>query len=369
MASASKQNLEESLRDIFVLAEAALSATSISSTITASDLPGAGRILGNLYSFLGKRLEETLNRLAERCGYGPRAIEDRILRTCHKLKDDMYEDLAVELGTKNERLLWKDLKKLIASNIKCNREAAFTIIASIAVVNPRFSIILRDLGAIQELGLACVREEDYMYTSHLLSPSRKALVSVLENNVNKTGYDWASAARTIASFEPKTFMHLERASVAGVCIEGLNKYGLLVAFVGSNNKYKTPFLEIRSPEESYLATLHLTKLQKIPAHFFWSLPDADVQEIGHHLHRVNSFLAQIIHHKVTEEPNYIDWPSLALLIGRLQHDFLLVPGCTKEVIGFVHQLIGDILVMSHDKIPVRIRADVIADHARMAQLL
>lgn len=53
--------------------------TSItSSNITADNLPGPGRILGNIYRNLGKRLEGYLNSFAESRGSGPRAVALRI---------------------------------------------------------------------------------------------------------------------------------------------------------------------------------------------------------------------------------------------------------------------------------------------------
>lgn len=56
------------------------SESSISSGATMSDLPGAGRLLGNLYSFLGRKLEAAIGRTAERMGYGPRVVAERIRR-------------------------------------------------------------------------------------------------------------------------------------------------------------------------------------------------------------------------------------------------------------------------------------------------
>ena len=50
-----------------------------SSTETASNLPGAGRTLGNVYSSLGRLLEEGLGTLAHKLGQGPRAKAKKIL--------------------------------------------------------------------------------------------------------------------------------------------------------------------------------------------------------------------------------------------------------------------------------------------------
>ncbi|THH07041.1 hypothetical protein EW145_g3662 [Phellinidium pouzarii] len=40
---------------------------------TNDDLPGTGRILGKIYDFTGRLLENQLGDIAERLGYGPRA--------------------------------------------------------------------------------------------------------------------------------------------------------------------------------------------------------------------------------------------------------------------------------------------------------
>lgn len=45
---------------------------------TASDLPGPGRNLGNLYSYLGIRIENISNSIAERIGKGPNNVAEKI---------------------------------------------------------------------------------------------------------------------------------------------------------------------------------------------------------------------------------------------------------------------------------------------------
>lgn len=47
--------------------------SSDSTNITADDVVGAGRVLGNVYALLGNRLEGRLGAGSERLGYGPRA--------------------------------------------------------------------------------------------------------------------------------------------------------------------------------------------------------------------------------------------------------------------------------------------------------
>ena len=53
---------------------------STTSTETANDLPGPGRLLGNLYSYLGMRVENGLGRVAVLRGRGPEATALEIRR-------------------------------------------------------------------------------------------------------------------------------------------------------------------------------------------------------------------------------------------------------------------------------------------------
>lgn len=51
---------------------------TFSTNYTMSNLAGPGRVLGNLYSFTGRRLEKTLADIAHRAGFGPEAIFQKI---------------------------------------------------------------------------------------------------------------------------------------------------------------------------------------------------------------------------------------------------------------------------------------------------
>lgn len=51
---------------------------SHSTTSTASNLPGTGRVLDNLFSFAGKQLESSLGNMAHKAGFGPEAIYKKI---------------------------------------------------------------------------------------------------------------------------------------------------------------------------------------------------------------------------------------------------------------------------------------------------
>lgn len=45
---------------------------------TADDLVGPGRILGNVYSHFGRKVERVLGNVAEKMAYGPRATAKRL---------------------------------------------------------------------------------------------------------------------------------------------------------------------------------------------------------------------------------------------------------------------------------------------------
>ena len=71
------------------------SISTFSTNYTMSNLIGAGRTLGNLYSSAGKKIEHTLNRAAHRAGYGPDAIYQKLLNLRFKTlvtKHEMGKD-------------------------------------------------------------------------------------------------------------------------------------------------------------------------------------------------------------------------------------------------------------------------------------
>ncbi|KLO10300.1 hypothetical protein SCHPADRAFT_525922 [Schizopora paradoxa] len=54
--------------------------SSIDTDATADDLPGAGRTVGRILGSLGSKLENVINKWAERSGLGPKAIAEKICR-------------------------------------------------------------------------------------------------------------------------------------------------------------------------------------------------------------------------------------------------------------------------------------------------
>lgn len=79
----------------------------ISSNITEDDLPGHGRVLGNVYSSLGRRLERLLSSLAERYDTGPNAVARRIRKTEGKRR---WSDACTRKELERQR---EDIKRLV----------------------------------------------------------------------------------------------------------------------------------------------------------------------------------------------------------------------------------------------------------------
>ena len=70
--------------DIYGDTKSVSSSTSLFSTnYTMSNLVGAGRVLGNFYSFAGRRLERTVGTIAHTAGFGPSATYEKIRQTYH----------------------------------------------------------------------------------------------------------------------------------------------------------------------------------------------------------------------------------------------------------------------------------------------
>ena len=92
---------------------------------TDSDLPGPGRVLGNLYARCGQVMEKRLNCLAERFALGPSAVIERIEGRFYQGQlrvRDLDSDGRVIYFGKEENDLRKDLKRLIryAQSVICH---------------------------------------------------------------------------------------------------------------------------------------------------------------------------------------------------------------------------------------------------------
>ena len=93
---------------------------------TESDLPGPGRVLGNLYARCGQIMEKCLNCLAERFVLGPPAvierIEGRLYQGRLRVRDLDNDGRVIYIIGKEENDQRKDLKRLIryAQSVICH---------------------------------------------------------------------------------------------------------------------------------------------------------------------------------------------------------------------------------------------------------
>lgn len=82
-----------------------------SKNLTASDQPGPGRVLGKLYTHLGRHVERGLNSIAEHRGLGPLAASLRIgSRNVQRERVGFSSEIEEKQSTKDSE---KDCRKLI----------------------------------------------------------------------------------------------------------------------------------------------------------------------------------------------------------------------------------------------------------------
>ncbi|KAH8113660.1 hypothetical protein DFH11DRAFT_1727646 [Phellopilus nigrolimitatus] len=117
--------LNNNLNMVYAQVEASLSESSISSNATADNLPGPGRLLGNLYMFLGRRLEAAASRYMEKRGYGPEASKERLERLCR----DGGSPCDVDRKSRKEA---KNLLKYVRSQYEPNQMLALEAILDFA---------------------------------------------------------------------------------------------------------------------------------------------------------------------------------------------------------------------------------------------
>ena len=77
---------------------------------TASNLPGPGRLLGNVYSYAGRRLERAVGIVAHKSGFGPNATYQKMQELMQAgWKDDHKKsklfDICIILSITNAYLL------------------------------------------------------------------------------------------------------------------------------------------------------------------------------------------------------------------------------------------------------------------------
>ena len=77
-----------------------------SSSATASNLPGPSRVVGKLFSYLGTKLERSINLAVDKLGYGPLAYRRRLLKV-HEGVCCVLEDLPAK---RRKRIVGKLMK-------------------------------------------------------------------------------------------------------------------------------------------------------------------------------------------------------------------------------------------------------------------
>ena len=176
-----------------------------SSTSTASNLPGPGRALDNLYGSVGRTIEARLGRLAEKLGRGPRMAAVRIERRRSKVLN--FAGDRRKARTKTKKVV-KDCKKLVGyvqwvpfpyhreaftkvhlrSNIPSTQMQALEEITRLSVQDPFVRDTFLDIGAQHTVNQ--IRSSFLGAFTHALLPcSRKALLSLTETEVNTIGHE------------------------------------------------------------------------------------------------------------------------------------------------------------------------------------
>ncbi|KLO07879.1 hypothetical protein SCHPADRAFT_1001338 [Schizopora paradoxa] len=161
---------------------------------TASNLPGPGRTVGKLFSWLGKKVERRANNFATQRGVGPEAIALKILRL--RCLDDRPLLILSYIDTeeyrrdisdgKNRRKLIKYCRKLFdyaRSSISSTQLQALDCITSLAICDTYIRTVLNECLE-RESFLKNYSYYDSLHDSDaLLSRSRRAIVSVTESHI------------------------------------------------------------------------------------------------------------------------------------------------------------------------------------------
>ncbi|KAH8117250.1 hypothetical protein DFH11DRAFT_993494 [Phellopilus nigrolimitatus] len=183
-----RNTLDDELNEIHNQVEAMLSESSISSSATADNLPGAGRTLGKLFMFLGRRLEAAASRFMEKHGYGPEAARKRLRMLCYKRYYTTRAQRIPIQGTVEYRKSRNDVKKLlkyVRSQYASNQELALKAILDLAVYDDIRKMLL-ELDAAKMVGFV-LHQAELGDCDQLLSSSRKALISLVETDINMSG--------------------------------------------------------------------------------------------------------------------------------------------------------------------------------------
>ncbi|KAH8119009.1 hypothetical protein DFH11DRAFT_1539902 [Phellopilus nigrolimitatus] len=176
--------------------EEAASISSISTTATAPNLPGAGRTLGLAYDLVGGIIESRLNSLASKFGYGPIEASRRIFERADRIRTERYKDglhdyrLVEFVRSSDEAKFRRDCRRLLKysrSQVVSSQDVALEEILDFSVREPYIRELFNRLDAASSLGAVASRLELSSYDPDidpLLASSRKALISVTEVSVN-----------------------------------------------------------------------------------------------------------------------------------------------------------------------------------------
>ncbi|KLO05264.1 hypothetical protein SCHPADRAFT_947058 [Schizopora paradoxa] len=162
--------------------------STIDSDATIDDQPGAGRTVGRFLGSVGVKLENAMNKKAERAGLGPKAIADEICRICgHReilLNSFSHVHLPVAPGRKlNEsetKMLQKLCRRLIQygrSHVKSIQLIALGEIIELSIKDPRIRTILAECNPSHFI--------TRYYEPDLLSATVKALGSIEFSDVHR----------------------------------------------------------------------------------------------------------------------------------------------------------------------------------------
>ncbi|KLO08847.1 hypothetical protein SCHPADRAFT_592790 [Schizopora paradoxa] len=168
--------------------------TTISSTATADDLPGPGRILDGLLQRLGRRVESFLNGYANRFGLGPVYVaeEIRFLSRYGELTIfDRYSLPPRHLSKREMKGLKKRCDRLlryVRSNLLSTQLSALDEVTTLAIEDSLIRAIFL------ECQIRCL--EPKFIEPDLLLRSTRALASIQETAIHEL---WSS---TILGFKP-----------------------------------------------------------------------------------------------------------------------------------------------------------------------
>ncbi|KAI5120939.1 hypothetical protein M0805_001644 [Coniferiporia weirii] len=162
------------------------SIVSVSTNATADNLPGPGRIIGNIYGSLGRLLEIQAGRIAETLGRGPHVTAIRIQRRREVIASASLSKLPT-IKAENERLE-KDCKRMLkyaTSQVPLTSRQALDHITNFAVSDQHVRGLFNSMDATRIIGRIHKHSAVWFDSDGLLlNSSRKALVSLADTEIH-----------------------------------------------------------------------------------------------------------------------------------------------------------------------------------------